>query len=146
MCALLSWHFLFTQVGKSGNIPAGTTVDTKITHPSEFDFYLCSHAGIQVQHFVWDGNFPTLVVGIFCVLCTGNKGYDFHVYVSAFLLCHPQCSSVMIKSLTETMKLNSYKAYPVHLVYCASLLSVYCSEWSEVVGLSCIAASCIKIT
>lgn len=47
--------FLFTQVGKSGNIPAGTTVDTKITHPSEFDFYLCSHAGIQVRHFVWHG-------------------------------------------------------------------------------------------
>lgn len=39
---------VFVQVGKSGNIPAGTTVDTKITHPSEFDFYLCSHAGIQV--------------------------------------------------------------------------------------------------
>ncbi len=39
--------FIF-KVGKSGNIPAGTTVDTKITHPSEFDFYLCSHAGIQV--------------------------------------------------------------------------------------------------
>lgn len=39
----------FAQVGKSGNIPAGTTVDTKITHPSEFDFYLCSHAGIQVK-------------------------------------------------------------------------------------------------
>lgn len=39
----------YLQVGKSGNIPAGTTVDTKITHPSEFDFYLCSHAGIQVR-------------------------------------------------------------------------------------------------
>lgn len=37
------------QVGRSGNIPAGTTVDTDITHPYEFDFYLCSHAGIQVQ-------------------------------------------------------------------------------------------------
>lgn len=36
------------QVGRSGNIPAGTTVDTDITHPYEFDFYLCSHAGIQV--------------------------------------------------------------------------------------------------
>lgn len=41
------------QVGKSGNIPAGTTVDTKITHPSEFDFYLCSHAGIQVRTEFW---------------------------------------------------------------------------------------------
>jgi hypothetical protein len=31
--------------GKSGNIPAGTTVDVGITHPTEFDFYLCSHQG-----------------------------------------------------------------------------------------------------
>ena len=36
------------QVGRSGNIPAGTTVDVGITHPNEFDFYLCSHAGVQV--------------------------------------------------------------------------------------------------
>ena len=35
-------------MGKSGNIPPGTTVDVGITHPIEFDFYLCSHAGIQV--------------------------------------------------------------------------------------------------
>lgn len=38
------------QSGKSGNIPAGTTVDVGITHPTEFDFYLCSHQGIQVSH------------------------------------------------------------------------------------------------
>ena len=36
------------QVGKSGNIPAGTMVDVSITHPTELDFYLCSHAQIQV--------------------------------------------------------------------------------------------------
>lgn len=36
------------QVGKAYNIPPGTTVDVGITHPTEFDFYLCSHAGIQV--------------------------------------------------------------------------------------------------
>ena len=41
------------QQGKSGNIPAGTTVDVGITHPTEFDFYLCSHAGIQVSTFYW---------------------------------------------------------------------------------------------
>ena len=41
--------FVVCQIGKSGNIPAGTTVDTSITHPFEFDFYLCSHAGIQVS-------------------------------------------------------------------------------------------------
>ena len=36
------------MVGKSNNIPAGTVVDTHICHPSQYDFYLCSHAGIQV--------------------------------------------------------------------------------------------------
>ncbi|KAJ4785439.1 Argonaute family protein [Rhynchospora pubera] len=32
---------------RSGNVLPGTVVDTKICHPTEFDFYLCSHAGIQ---------------------------------------------------------------------------------------------------
>ncbi|KAL6513810.1 argonaute 5 [Orobanche minor] len=35
------------SVDRSGNILPGTVVDTKICHPQEFDFYLCSHAGIQ---------------------------------------------------------------------------------------------------
>lgn len=47
---------------KSGNILPGTVVDTKICHPVEFDFYLCSHAGIQGTsrpahyHVLWDEN------------------------------------------------------------------------------------------
>ncbi|KZC11542.1 Protein argonaute-2, partial [Dufourea novaeangliae] len=50
------------QSGRSGNIPAGTTVDICITHPTEFDFYLCSHQGIQGTsrpshyHVLWDDN------------------------------------------------------------------------------------------
>ncbi|OVA19450.1 Argonaute/Dicer protein [Macleaya cordata] len=32
---------------KSGNILPGTVIDSMICHPTEFDFYLCSHAGIQ---------------------------------------------------------------------------------------------------
>ncbi|XP_033109683.1 protein argonaute-2-like isoform X1 [Anneissia japonica] len=50
------------QTGKSFNIPPGTTVDTGITHPTEFDFFLCSHAGIQGTsrpshyHVLWDDN------------------------------------------------------------------------------------------
>lgn len=31
--------------GATGNVPPGTVVDTKIVHPFEFDFYLCSHYG-----------------------------------------------------------------------------------------------------
>ncbi|XP_025190383.1 protein argonaute-2-like [Melanaphis sacchari] len=50
------------QIGKSGNVPAGTIVDTGITHPTEFDFFLCSHQGIQGTsrpshyHILWDDN------------------------------------------------------------------------------------------
>jgi eukaryotic translation initiation factor 2C len=50
------------SVDKSGNILAGTVVDSKICHPTEFDFYLCSHAGIQGTsrpahyHVLWDEN------------------------------------------------------------------------------------------
>ncbi|KAK1631994.1 hypothetical protein QYE76_006309 [Lolium multiflorum] len=34
-------------VDKSGNILPGTIIESKLCHPTEFDFYLCSHAGIQ---------------------------------------------------------------------------------------------------
>ncbi|GMH14101.1 hypothetical protein Nepgr_015942 [Nepenthes gracilis] len=46
----------------SGNILPGTVVDSKICHPTEFDFYLCSHAGIRGTsrpahyHVLWDEN------------------------------------------------------------------------------------------
>lgn len=44
------------------NIPPGTVVDTVITHPREFDFYLCSHWGVKGTsrpthyHILWDDN------------------------------------------------------------------------------------------
>ncbi|XP_023216050.1 protein argonaute-2-like, partial [Centruroides sculpturatus] len=49
-------------VGKHRNIPPGTTVDTTIVHPTQFDFYICSHTGIQgtsrPAHYtvLWDDN------------------------------------------------------------------------------------------
>ncbi|EEC74305.1 hypothetical protein OsI_09567 [Oryza sativa Indica Group] len=50
------------SVDRSGNILPGTVVDSKICHPTEFDFYLCSHAGIKGTsrpahyHVLWDEN------------------------------------------------------------------------------------------
>ncbi|KAI3886395.1 hypothetical protein MKW92_039717, partial [Papaver armeniacum] len=40
-------HMDRNTTDRSGNILPGTVVDTMICHPTEFDFYLCSHAGIQ---------------------------------------------------------------------------------------------------
>ncbi|XP_068656698.1 protein argonaute 7-like [Aristolochia californica] len=48
--------------GVEENIPPGTVVDTVITHPKEFDFYLCSHWGMKGTsrpahyHVLWDEN------------------------------------------------------------------------------------------
>uniref|UniRef100_A0ACD6AMC1 Uncharacterized protein n=1 Tax=Avena sativa TaxID=4498 RepID=A0ACD6AMC1_AVESA len=51
-----------SSVDRSGNILPGTVVDSKICHPTEFDFFLCSHAGIKGTsrpahyHVLWDEN------------------------------------------------------------------------------------------
>ncbi|XP_054156483.1 protein argonaute-2-like [Oppia nitens] len=34
-------------VGRGKNIPPGTIVDNVVVHPTDFDFFLCSHEGIQ---------------------------------------------------------------------------------------------------
>ncbi|OIS98609.1 protein argonaute 1 [Nicotiana attenuata] len=55
-------HYDRNAVDRSGNILPGTVVDSKICRPTEFDFYLCSHAGIQGascpvhDHVLWDDN------------------------------------------------------------------------------------------
>lgn len=48
------------KVGKGKNVPPGTVVDKKIVHPTENDFFLVSHMGIQGTsrpthyHLLWD--------------------------------------------------------------------------------------------
>ncbi|XP_033125721.1 protein argonaute-2-like [Anneissia japonica] len=50
------------ECGRGRNVPAGTIVDKDITHPVNWDFFLCSHAGIQgtsrpAHYYVlWDDN------------------------------------------------------------------------------------------
>ncbi|KAJ3123709.1 hypothetical protein HK098_001687 [Nowakowskiella sp. JEL0407] len=47
---------------RTGNVLPGTVVDSGITHPREFDFYLASHPGLQGTskpthyHVLWDSN------------------------------------------------------------------------------------------
>uniref|UniRef100_A0A1D1YYN5 Protein argonaute 4A n=1 Tax=Anthurium amnicola TaxID=1678845 RepID=A0A1D1YYN5_9ARAE len=39
-------HTKFFQLNSPDNVPPGTVVDNKVCHPRNFDFYMCSHAGM----------------------------------------------------------------------------------------------------
>lgn len=43
--------------GRNKNVPPGTIVDTVITHNREMDFYLVSHASLQVKQKAFHQNF-----------------------------------------------------------------------------------------
>ncbi|KAG0206269.1 hypothetical protein BGX28_002266 [Mortierella sp. GBA30] len=63
---------------RSGNCVAGTVIDTTITHPTEFDFYLQSHAGLQ----------GTSRSTLYHVLVDQNKFSSDELQTLTFNLCH----------------------------------------------------------
>ncbi|KAG0057713.1 Protein argonaute 10 [Gryganskiella cystojenkinii] len=63
---------------RSGNCLAGTVVDTMITHPTEFDFYLQSHGGLQGT------SRPTL----YHVLMDENRFTSDSLQSLTYQLCH----------------------------------------------------------
>ncbi|KAG0205476.1 Protein argonaute 10 [Mortierella sp. GBA30] len=63
---------------RSGNCIAGTVVDSAITHPTEFDFYLQSHGGLQGT------SRPTL----YHVLIDENRFTADALQALTFRLCH----------------------------------------------------------
>ncbi|KAG0321603.1 Protein argonaute 10 [Linnemannia gamsii] len=66
------------EADRSGNCVAGTVVDTVITHPTEFDFYLQSHGGLQGT------SRPTL----YHVLLDENKFTSDALQSLTYRLCH----------------------------------------------------------
>jgi eukaryotic translation initiation factor 2C len=57
-------------------------VDSKICHPTEFDFYLCSHAGIQVNlyFFGWYSKSWVIIIVLYQIDLQGtSRPAHYHV-------------------------------------------------------------------
>ncbi|KAI6230110.1 hypothetical protein M3Y99_01102100 [Aphelenchoides fujianensis] len=65
-------------VGRAKNVPPGTVVDTGICSPESFDFYLCSHFGIQ----------GTSRPARYQVLCDDTGFTADELQALTFALCH----------------------------------------------------------
>ncbi|KAF9089788.1 Protein argonaute 10 [Mortierella sp. AD031] len=91
------------EADKSGNCVAGTVVDTVITHPTEFDFYLQSHGGLQGT------SRPTL----YHVLLDENRFTSDGLQSLTYRLCHvyARCpKSVSIVPAVYYAHLLAYRA------------------------------------
>lgn len=91
------------------NVPAGTCVDTKITHPTALDFYLVSHASIQgvakptKYRTLWDD---------------ANMSED-EIEQLSYFLCH---------MFTRCNRSVSYPAPTYYAHLAAARAKVYCDE------------------
>ncbi|KAG0297373.1 eukaryotic translation initiation factor 2C, 2 [Linnemannia gamsii] len=88
---------------RSGNCESGTVVDSMITHPIEFDFYLQSHAGLQ----------GTSRCAHYCVLYDENKFTSDDLQQLTFNLCHvySRCSkATSIVPAVQYAHLLAYRA------------------------------------
>lgn len=77
---VVSYNSLFKCFARARNVEPGTVVDTDITHPREFDFYLCSQEGIQVNFFLVLTNTDTfrvhrnlLIIMFYMMTVTGHQ-------------------------------------------------------------------------
>ncbi|KAJ3021872.1 argonaute 1 [Thoreauomyces humboldtii] len=84
---------------RSGNVLPGTCISTGITHPSEFDFYLCSHPGLQGT------SKPTH----YHVLMDQNRFTEDAIVELTYRLCYLYCRATRAVSVVPP-------AYYAHLV------------------------------
>ena len=93
---------------RCNNIPPGTVVDTECVHPTDFDFYLCSHFGVQGT------SRPTHYVVIHDD--NGFKADDLQKLT--YYLCHvyAKCNrSISIPAAVQYAHLAAYRAR-VHII------------------------------
>ncbi|XP_023240515.1 protein argonaute-2-like [Centruroides sculpturatus] len=88
-------------VGKHGNVPPGTTVDTDLVHPIFFDFFTCSHFGIQGT------SRPTH----YTVLHDDNRFTADQLQSLTYQLCHTYSSCTKSISIPCAVKYADLAAY-----------------------------------
>ncbi|KAF9350130.1 hypothetical protein BGX26_011661 [Mortierella sp. AD094] len=86
---------------RSGNCVPGTVVDTVITHPTEFAFYLQSHSGIQ----------GTSRSTLYHVLLDENKFTSDSLQQLTFNLCHVYCRCPRSLSIVPAVQYAHLLAY-----------------------------------
>ncbi|KAJ3089874.1 hypothetical protein HK102_005260 [Quaeritorhiza haematococci] len=99
---------------RSGNVLPGTVVETGVTHPSEFDFYLCSHPGLQGT------SKPTH----YHVLHDENRFTADALQELTYRLCYLYCRATRSVSVCPP-------AYYAHLVAARARFHATGDGWSE---------------
>ncbi|KAJ3350930.1 eukaryotic translation initiation factor 2C, 2 [Entophlyctis luteolus] len=99
---------------KSGNVLPGTVIDTGVTHPSEFDFYLCSHPGLQGT------SKPTH----YHVLYDENRFTSDSLQELTYRLCYLYCRATRSVSVVPP-------AYYAHLVAARARFHATGDGWME---------------
>ena len=95
---------------RSGNVPAGTVVDTDICHPSEHDFFLMSHAGLQGT---------SRPVHYHVLLDENNLGADALQHM-AWYLCHLFCRCTRTVSLVPPVYYAHLAAFRARVYHAAA--------------------------
>ncbi|RDD36036.1 Protein argonaute-2 [Trichoplax sp. H2] len=89
------------SVGKARNVPPGLVVDRGVCHPSQFDFYLCSHFGIQGT------SRPTH----YHVLLDENKLSADSLQEFTYQLCHVYCRCTRSVSIPAPVYYSHHLAF-----------------------------------
>jgi hypothetical protein len=114
------------EADRSGNCIAGTVVDSVITHPTEFDFYLQSHGGLQgtsrptLYHVLRDDNgfksdeFQELTFRLCHVYARCTKSVSivpavYYAHLLAYRARHYQGEGSETGSMTSTTSVESFE-------------------------------------
>ena len=94
-------EFICDGIGRSGNIPAGTLVDTCITNPDDFDYFLNSHEGIQ----------GTSRPAHYTLLLDEHGFTADEIYLLTYFLCHTYVKSTRSISIPSPVKYADLTAF-----------------------------------